>query len=77
MNDSINNDDDGAQGTTWRNWAGNLSSMPEEIIKPVNLAEVQELVRNRNGNKIRAVGTGHSFSPLVVSNGQTIVDLSD
>lgn len=76
MSDTINNNE-GDQGTTWRNWAGNLSSMPDEILKPTSLAEVQDLVRNRNGNKIRVVGTGHSFSPLVVANGQTIVDLSD
>jgi hypothetical protein len=74
---SNSNPNDGAQGTTWRNWAGNVSSMPDEILKPKSLAEVQEIVRGRDGNKIRVVGTGHSFSPLVVSNGQTIVDLSE
>ena len=82
MSDSINNnaseiDNNGGEGTSWRNWAGNLSSLPEEILKPVSLKQVQDLVRNRNGNKIRSFGTGHSFSPLVVANGQTLVDLSN
>ena len=49
MSDSINID--GGDGTTWRKWAGNLSSLPEEILKPVSLKEVQELVRNRNCTK--------------------------
>lgn len=73
----MGNERDNGWGTSWRNWAGNLSSVPEQIIKPRSLGEVMSLVKNRSGNKIRVVGTGHSFSPLVVANGQTIVDMSD
>lgn len=70
-------DDSGFHDVNWRNWAGNLSSVPDQILRPSNLAEVQALVRNAGGEKIRSVGTGHSFSPLIVANGQIIVDLSN
>jgi len=61
----------------WANWAGNLSSAPDQIARPSNVAEVQALVRASRGRNIRAFGTGHSFSPLIVANGQTLVDLSN
>jgi len=70
-------DDSDDQNKSWRNWAGNLSSVPDDILQPSNLAEVQALVRNSGGAKIRSFGTGHSFSPLVVANGQNLVDLSN
>jgi hypothetical protein len=68
-------DHDNDYGDVWRNWAGNLESWAE-IQRPANLAEVQDLVRNRGGASIRCFGTGHSFSPLVRANGQILVDLS-
>lgn len=67
-------DDD--TGVQWTNWAGNVSSVPSTIAHPSSVSDVQSLIRNQQGGTIRAVGTGHSFSPLVVANGQTIVDLS-
>jgi D-arabinono-1,4-lactone oxidase/FAD binding domain len=63
-------------GMGWRNWAGNVSSGADNIPQPSSLAEVQALLRNSGAEKIRAFGAGHSFSPLVVANGQKIVDLS-
>lgn len=60
----------------WTNWAGNLTSVPDAIERPANLAEVQALVARSRGNKLRMIGTGHSFSPLVVNNGETLVDMS-
>jgi hypothetical protein len=66
-------DDEGVQ---WSNWAGSLSAVPTEIAKPSNLQEVQDLVRQHRGGTVRAFGTGHSWTPLVVANGQTLVDLS-
>lgn len=67
-------DDD--SGQQWTNWAGNLSSVPSSIAKPTNIHELQSIIRKNQGGNIRSVGTGHSFSPLVVANGQTLVDLS-
>src|ERR1700757_1291041 len=60
----------------WVNWAGNFLSVPSELARPSKVSEVQDLVRNNRGASIRAVGTGHSFSPLVVTNGQLLVELS-
>ncbi len=70
-------DDSGYHDKNWRNWAGNLSSVPDDILQPSNIGDVRALVRNRGGEKIRAFGTGHSFSPLVVANGGILVDLSN
>lgn len=63
-------------GVQWTNWAGSLSSVHAEIATPSNLEEVQELVRQNGGNTLRPVGTGHSWSPLVVADGEIMVDLS-
>lgn len=71
-NDPNNNFDE----ASWRNWAGNLTTVVDEILKPTSLQQVQALVRDRSDAKIRAFGTGHSFSPLVVSNGALLVDMS-
>jgi len=62
--------------TDWNNWAGNLWSAVDDLPQPASLADVKSLVRNRQGRSIRAFGTGHSFSPLVVANRQIVVDLS-
>jgi D-arabinono-1,4-lactone oxidase/FAD binding domain len=69
----IYEDDEGVQ---WANWAGNVSGVFGEVATPSNLAEVQKLVRENQGNTVRAVGTGHSWSPLVVANNGILVDLS-
>ena len=75
MNSS--NDDDDGNENHWVNWTGNIISVPAEIARPSNVAEVQALVRQSRGGTIRAFGTGHSFTPLIVANGQTLVDLSN
>jgi hypothetical protein len=59
----------------WTNWAGNISTTVQ-IASPSNIGEVQDLVRQSRGSTIRPVGTGHSWSPLVVANGQILADLS-
>jgi len=64
-----NYDDDSGEAR-WVNWAGNLASVPSAIASPANLADVQDLVRKNAGGHIRPVGTGHSFSPIAVANGQ-------
>jgi FAD/FMN-containing dehydrogenase len=69
--------DDDDNENRWVNWTGNFSTVPSEIAKPASIAEVQDLVRKNQGATIRPVGTGHSFSPLVVANGQILVELSN
>lgn len=73
---SSQGDNDDGNENRWTNWAGNLSSVPDEIVRPTKLSEVQTLVKQSSGNNLRTVGTGHSFSPLVVNNGETLVEMS-
>lgn len=55
--------------TTWHNWSGSVSCSPAEIAKPSSLDEIVALVQTcvANGTTIRAVGSGHSFTPLVAN----------
>ena len=45
-----------------KNWAGNLQYKATRLFEPNGLEEVQEIVRK--SNKIKALGTRHSFSTL-------------
>ncbi len=47
----------------WKNWFGNERCIPAEILIPNNLDELRRIV-NRS-KKMRVLGAGHSFSPLV------------
>jgi len=53
-----------------KNWAGNIKWNPTEVSYPRSQEEIQNLVLRaaNNGNKIRLIGTGHSFSPLCQTN---------
>ena len=55
----------------WRNWAGNVRCQPRRIASPGSPAEVvTEIGRAAaDGLTIRMAGTGHSFTPTVVSDG--------
>ncbi len=58
----------------WRNWSGSQSCQPSERTAPASLTELQQLIKDAPG-KIRAVGAGHSFMPLVPTDG-TLLSLS-
>lgn len=45
----------------WRNWSGSQFSTAR-IVQPSQISELQSLVKTHA--HIRAVGAGHSFSPL-------------
>lgn len=51
-------------GPVWRNWAGNVTAHPRQILRPHSEAEVQQIVLDAatQGLKVRAVGSGHSFT---------------
>ncbi|WOE41069.1 D-arabinono-1,4-lactone oxidase [Acinetobacter chinensis] len=51
------------QRQTWSNWSGYQQASPQQILKPQSLSELQDIVRQ--SDKIRVVGAGHSFTPLV------------
>lgn len=58
-------------GVGWKNWAGNVSSTPEYAAYPETREDLVEIVRRARaeGKKIRVAGKGHSWSPLVPTDG--------
>ncbi len=50
----------------WGNWAGTVRTRPRQVVRPTSAAEIQDAVREAagRGGTVRAVGTGHSFTPL-------------
>lgn len=57
----------------WKNWSGGQSCTPAIRIAPASEAELADIVQ-KSAAPIRAVGAGHSFSPLVPTEG-TLVSL--
>lgn len=54
----------------WTNWAGNQSCIAKNYFEPETEEQISELIllASGNGKKIRVVGSGHSFSPIALSN---------
>jgi hypothetical protein len=61
------------QGMVIRNWGDTIQCKPAHILHPTTVEEVQDIVRT--SDKIRVVGGGHSFSPLVCTE-YTLLSLS-
>ncbi|HSL56971.1 MAG TPA: D-arabinono-1,4-lactone oxidase [Acidimicrobiales bacterium] len=63
--------------TTWTNWAGNQVCLPHALERPVDVAGVVDVVERARagGRTVRVVGAGHSFTPIVPTDGH-LVDLS-
>ena len=59
---------------TWRNWAGNQKANPMSIDAPRSVGELAALVANASGQgqKVKAVGSGHSFTSAAATNGRMI-----
>ncbi|GGB74727.1 FAD-linked oxidoreductase [Knoellia flava TL1] len=57
--------------TTWSNWAGNVTAHPARIVEPRSVEDVVEAVKEAadRGEHVRVVGAGHSFTPLVATDG--------
>lgn len=57
--------------TAWRNWAGNVSATPARTVTPASVGELQEEVRRaaEQGLRVKAVGTGHSFTAAAATDG--------
>ena len=55
----------------WKNWSGSQSCVPRARLAPGTLEELQQLVAGSSG-PIRPVGAGHSFTPLVPTEGEII-----
>ena len=56
-------------GITWRNWGRSASAHPSRIAAPADEEAVVDLVTAcaREGHRIRPVGSGHSFTPIAVT----------
>lgn len=63
-----------ADGALWRNWSGRVQARPERFFHPDSEAGLQALLRQHAG-ALRAVGAGHSFSPVAASD-EAMIDLS-
>lgn len=55
---------------SWRNWSGSVVATPERIVSPKDEAELRAIVAV--ANRVRVVGTGHSFMPLCETDGMLI-----
>jgi len=61
-----------AQSASWSNWSGGQTCQPAGRYDIGSEAELTSLLRNTLG-PIRPVGSGHSFSPLVPTDGHLVV----
>lgn len=54
----------------WTNWAGNHSCLASYYFEPENNQQIAETIKkaHQQKKKIRVVGSGHSFSPIALSN---------
>lgn len=59
---------------TWRNWAGNVTARPAREVTPASVEELSAAVRQAaaDGLKVKAVGTGHSFTATAATDGVLI-----
>src|SRR4051794_40007310 len=60
----------------WRNWSGNQVVDRESVQQPRDVEEVAHLVKRAatDGRRVKAVGSGHSFTSMAVTDG-VYVDL--
>jgi FAD-linked oxidoreductase len=56
----------------WRNWSGALSSNPKARLAPASEEELVSMIQQSSGT-IRPVGSGHSFTPLVPTDGNLLI----
>ena len=61
---------------SYKNWSGSVAFNPETIQTPSSEAEILQLIHDASakGGKIRLIGSGHSFTPLIRT-GHTLVSL--
>ncbi|WP_307069722.1 D-arabinono-1,4-lactone oxidase [Streptomyces sp. B3I8] len=66
----------GGTGRTapWRNWSGNVTARPAREVAPASVEEVSAAVRRaaEDGLRVKAVGSGHSFTSVAATDGLLI-----
>ncbi|MBH5337394.1 FAD-binding protein [Streptomyces pactum] len=62
------------RGSTWRNWAGNVTVEPARTVAPSSTEELAAAVREavEAGLPVKAAGTGHSFTSVAATEGLLI-----
>ncbi|MBO0852045.1 MAG: FAD-binding protein [Pseudonocardia sp.] len=57
--------------TNWRNWAGNQHATPAETHAPAHVDEVAQTISAaaQRGQRVKAIGSGHSFSGIGLTDG--------
>lgn len=58
----------------WQNWSGSVTANPASIIAPTDIESLSAAILQATG-PIRISGSGHSFTPLVATQG-SLLDLS-
>ncbi|GAA5176305.1 D-arabinono-1,4-lactone oxidase [Pseudonocardia eucalypti] len=55
----------------WRNWSGHVRAWPVRVVAPANVDEVAGAVKDavRDGLRLKAAGSGHSFSEIAAPDG--------
>ncbi|MGW4046309.1 D-arabinono-1,4-lactone oxidase [Streptomyces sp. NPDC004721] len=63
-----------AKNGTWRNWGGNVGARPGREVTPATVEDVAAAVRRaaEDGLRVKAVGTGHSFTSIAATDGVMI-----
>lgn len=56
----------------WRNWSGGLVCQPRGRFSPASEEELSDFLASTSG-AVRPVGSGHSFAPLVPTDGHLVV----
>ncbi|MBT2677000.1 FAD-binding protein [Streptomyces sp. ISL-14] len=59
---------------TWRNWGGNVAARPAREVTPASVEELSAAIRRaaEDGLKVKAVGSGHSFTSIAATDGVLI-----
>lgn len=59
---------------TWRNWAGNQIAHPQSIESPRDVSELAAVISEASsrGQKVKAVGSGHSFTSAAATDGRMV-----
>lgn len=62
-------------GGSWHNWAGNQTAAPRDVVHPSGTDELVHVVKDAaaRGLRVKAVGSGHSFTDIAVTDGVQVV----
>ena len=53
----------------WQNWAGNQTMDPARVERPVSTEDVARIVRAAGAARVKAIGSGHSFTGIGLTDG--------